>query len=329
MAAPATNDNRPDRKLLWPAVDFFTRVIREPSFPAQAVDRERARALIGIRQAEQSPSRVAGKTFMHLVYGKHPYAMSALEDPVAVKALRWQDLLAFHRRYYVGKNALIVIVGDASRRTAERLAKTIVGKLPSGRAAPALPAVRPLSRGVTKRISFPSTQTYIFTGQPGIRRHDPDFFPLYVGNHILGGGSFTSRLFDIVREKNGLSYSIYSHFQPQQQTGVYYMYLQTSIASRQRALQLTWQTLMTYFRQGPTEQELVAAKKYLTGNYPLTMDNSGKIAGKLAMIGFYRLPLNYLDEVTARINAVTLQQIRDAYHRHLQPDKFVTVIVGG
>ena len=329
MAAPATNDNRPDRKLLWPAVDFFTRVIREPSFPAQAVDRERARALIGIRQAEQSPSRVAGKTFMHLVYGKHPYAMSALEDPVAVKALRWQDLLAFHRRYYVGKNALIVIVGDASRRTAERLAKTIVGKLPSGRAAPALPAVRPLSRGVTKRISLPSTQTYIFTGQPGIRRHDPDFFPLYVGNHILGGGSFTSRLFDIVREKNGLSYSIYSHFQPQQQTGVYYMYLQTSIASRQRALQLTWQTFMTYFRQGPTEQELVAAKKYLTGNYPLTMDNSGKIAGKLAMIGFYRLPLNYLDEVTARINAVTLQQIRDAYHRHLQPDKFVTVIVGG
>ena len=180
-----------------------------------------------------------------------------------------------------------------------------------------------------KQIEFPASQSHVYLGQPGVRRGDPDYFPLYVGNYILGGGGLVSRLSEEVREKNGLSYSVYSYFLPLRQPGPLTMGLQTKNTQRDKALQLMRQVLVDFIDKGPTEKELVAAKKNITGGFPLRLDSNGKIAENLAVISFYGLPLTYLDEFIPRVESVTVEQIRDAFRRRIDPQRMVTVMVGG
>lgn len=180
-----------------------------------------------------------------------------------------------------------------------------------------------------RRITFPASQSHIRIGQPGVTRTDPDYFPLYVGNYILGGGGLVSRLSEEVREKRGFSYSIYSYFLPMRRKGPFILGLQTKNSQRDQALKVVRKVLADFVAQGPTEKELEAAKKYLTGSFPLRIDSNGKIADYLTIIGFYGLPLTYLNDFIPRIEAVTIAQIRDAYQRRVHPEKMVTVIVGG
>ena len=166
-------------------------------------------------------------------------------------------------------------------------------------------------------------------GMPGMRRGDPDYFPLYVGNYILGGGGLVSRLSQEIREKRGLSYSVYSYFYPLRDKGPFVMGLQTRNDQRHQALKVMGETLNTYLGKGPSEAELEAAKKHITGGFALRLDSSGKIAGYLAVLGFYHLPLTYLDDFNKNIEAVTLEQVKDAFRRRIDPNRMVTVVVGG
>jgi zinc protease len=162
-----------------------------------------------------------------------------------------------------------------------------------------------------------------------VTRADPDYFALYVGNYVLGGGGFDSRLLNEVRQKRGLAYSAYSYFAPMQAGGVFQMGLQTRVDQTQQAVQVVRDTLTTFVEKGVSEAELTQAKNNLIGGFPLRIDSNKKILEYLAVIGFYDLPLNYLEAFPARVEAVTAVQIQAAFKRHVHPDKLVTVIVGG
>lgn len=317
-----------DAALLEPAVNLFARLIAAPSFPEPSLTRERARLRVGLQKERQNPGAVIQRAFMRALYGDHPYAHEPVGDEAGIDAIGRDDLITHHRRYYTGNNALLVIVGNLSEREARRLSERVLGGLPAGEAAAPIPPVTEPAPA-EQVIRFPATQSHIRLGQPGISRHDPDYFPLFVGNYTLGGGGLVSRLSDAVREKRGLSYSVYSYFHPMGGRGPFVLGLQTRNDQRREALTVVRQVLSDFVANGPTEPELQAAKKHLTGSFPLRLDSGGKIADQLAAIGFYRLPLSYLDDFIPSVEKVTTQQIRDAFRRRVQPDKLVTVIVGG
>ncbi|MCL4316020.1 MAG: insulinase family protein [Gammaproteobacteria bacterium] len=318
--------------LLQPALDLMAQVLRAPTFPAAAFERERNRMLVGLRQQEQSPGDIAGKNFYKALYAGHPYAGEPGGTEQSVSKLTREDMAAFHARYYVAHNAVVAIVGALSRAQAEALAEQVAGLLPPGERASALPAAAPpmtTQAPQTVSLPHPSSQTHILLGQIGMSRDDPDYFPLLVGNHILGGNGLVSRISNEVREKRGLSYSAYSYFAPMRVAGPYTLGLQTRNDKAEEALQVLRNTLSTFVAKGPSGKELKAAKQNITGGFALRLDSNGKLLDYLALIGFYNLPLDYLDTYTRQVEQVTLAQIKDAFQRRIRPEQMVTVIVGG
>ena len=223
---------------------------------------------------------------------------------------------------------MVAIVGDLSRVQAEQMAQTLVGGLPAGRPAAALPPVPALPRARDIHLTQATAQTQVLMGEPVLRRGDPDYFALYVGNHILGGSGMVSRIAQEVREKRGLAYSAYSFFIPMRRAGPYQLGLQSKNSSADEALQVLRATLKRFLADGPSAKELKEAKENITGGFPLNIDSNSKLVGYLAMIGFYRLPLDYLGRFNSRVEAETLAQIRDAFHRRRHPARMVPVTVG-
>lgn len=315
-------------EILNPALDVMAQILRQPTFPQDSFERERKRMLISLRQQKESPEQIAALAFDKAIYGDHPYGAPPLGTEATVNALTREDAVKYHGRYYVANNAIVAIVGALDRTQAQALAETLVANLPQGEVPPPLPRVRDLEAAQNITIEHPSAQTHILIGQPGINRADPDYFALYVGNHTLGGSGLVSRLSEEIREKRGLSYSVYSYFAPMRERGPFTLGLQTRNENAAEATQVVRDVLADFVARGPTAKELRASKQNITGGFPLRIDTNKKIIGYIGMIGFYNLPLNYLDTFIGRIEAVTLPQIQEAFKRRIQPDKMVTVMVG-
>ena len=194
------------------------------------------------------------------------------------------------------------------------IAQRLTEDLPRGTAATPL-AEPSLPKAAEKRLAHPSAQAHLLLGLPALKRGDPDFFPLLVGNYVLGGGGFVSRLMQEVRDKRGYAYSVYSYFAPMRQTGPFQIGLQTKRSQAADALKLTRDILDGFLKQGPSEAELAAAKANLTGSFPLRLDSNHKILENVAMIGFYGLPLDYLDTYQAKVQAVTVDDVKRAFGR--------------
>ena len=310
------------------AIATFLRVLHAPDFPEAVVRREKQRLIAAIREAEADPGTVAEKAFYRKLYGSHPYAQDESGEPEAVARITRADLQRFHRAHYSAPNAVISIVGDLTRAEAEALAQRIATGL--GRA----PAVAPLAQPVAPpagetRLAHPSAQSHVLLGALGVRRNDPDFFPLFVGNYVLGGGGFDSRLLKEVRDQRGYAYSAYSYFLPMALSGPFQVGLQTKLAQTDDALKVARDTVRSFIAEGPSEAELVQAKANLTGGFPLRIDSNRKILEYLAVIGFYGLPRDYLDTWVDRVKAVDVAAVRDAFARRLNADAMVTVVVGG
>lgn len=318
-----------DPAQLEPAMELMSQVISQPDFNKRDFKRERERKLVALRRSEQEPSSIAGYRFYEAVFGKHPYATRPIGTEASLKKITLKDIRAYYKQYYVARNAIIAIVGDVDRKDAERLASQLTMELPAGEAAAETPVVPRLAQAAEQRIHHPSTQTTVRMGAPGMHRGDPDYFPLYVGNHVLGGGGLVSRLFIEVRDKRGLSYGVSSYFSPMAQDGPYTLGLQTRNDQVDEALDVMRSILIEYHDKGPTDKELTASRKNITGGFALRIDSNSKIVEYLGMIGFYNLPLDYLDTFNDKIMAVTREQIIDAYQRRVDPDRMVTVIVGG
>ncbi len=308
------------------AVGLLAAILARPTFPESVLVRERQRLIQAIREAETKPQVIAQRNFDAMIYGSHPYGAHATPETVA--EISRDDLVAFHRAHYGAGNAVVSMIGAIDRARAERIAERLVRDLPVGGGAENVPPVKPLERAEERRIEHPATQSHILVGQPSIARGDPDFFPLLVGNYVLGGGGFVSRLYEQVREKRGLAYSVYSYFAPRLQPGPFTIGLQTKKEQTDVALGVVRDTLDRFLAEGPTEAELQAAKDNLVGGFALRIDSNAKIVENLALIGFYRLPLDYLDRWTDRVGAVTLAQVRDAFARVLDAKRMATVVVG-
>lgn len=310
------------------AIRVLARLISQPAFPADMLQRDRTRAISAIREALTQPDAIAARAFMTSLYGTHPYAFSP--TPESLRTITRKDLQAFHRTYYVAESATITIVGDATRSRAEAIAEELsmrLNRLPAGQKQAGLPDVKVIA-GAEKFIEHPATQSHILMGMPALTRGDPDFFALTVGNYILGGGGFVSRLMQEVREKRGLSYSVFSQFESRMQKGPFMISLQTQKAQTRGAVKVVRETFNAFMQNGPTEAELKAAKDNLVEGFPLRMDNNSKVLALVSMIGYYGLPLDYLNNWTDRVSAVTVSDIREAFARKLSPDGLSTVIVG-
>lgn len=307
------------------AVPLVGRLLAEPSFPQEFLTRDKARTIASIKESLTQPEAIADKAFSHLLYGDHPYGQQLTVE--SVTAITRDDLLAFHAAHYVANRATVALIGDVTREQADKIAQELTRRLPQGAALPALPAL-PVVKGTEERIPHQASQAHILIGMPAMARHDPDHFALTVGNYVLGGGGFASRLMQQVREKRGLTYGVSSYFNPMAQAGPFQIGLQTKKEQANEALKVTRDTVAEFLRDGPTAAELKAAKDNLIGGFSLRIDSNKKILENIAAIGFYQLPLDYLDTWTAKVAAVTATQVKDAFNRKLQMDKLSTVVVG-
>jgi len=308
-----------------PALAIMATVMRAPTFPDGVVERERDRAIAGLKDALTRPDTIAGRAFVRALYGSHPYARQS--TPESLAAIGRADLVDFHRRHYVAGRAVVTVVGDVDRAGAERIAQELTAGLPVGSGAAALPPVSLPAAG-EERIAHPAAQAHVLLGLPAMRRGDPDFFPLVVGNYVLGGGGFVSRLMQEVREKRGYAYSVYSYFAPSRDLGPFQIGLQTKREQVGEAMKVVDEVLKKFLAEGPTADELKAAKANVVGSFPLRLDSNRKILENVATIGFYGLPLDWLDTYRGKAAAVSIEQIRDAFARRVRPENLMTVIVG-
>ncbi len=312
------------------ALAILAAVLQKPTFPKQIFEREQLRTLAALKEAETRPEVLADRAFRALVYGIHPYSMRGAGELNTVTGLRREDLVEFYNRYFKSDYAVVSIIGDLTRSEAGAIAEQLTGGLT--RSAQPLAPVAPVASLKTaqpSRISHPATQAHVLIGQPGVKRLDPDYFALFLGNHVLGGGGFTSRLNEEIRQKRGYAYSTYSYFSPLAAEGPFQVALQTKKEQVDAALKVAQDTLAKFVADGPTPLELDAAKQNIIGGFPLRLDSNKKILDYLSIIGFYRLPLTYLEDFPLKIEQVTLQQVKDAWRRRIHPERMVTVVVAG
>ncbi|MCX7094930.1 MAG: pitrilysin family protein [Methylobacter sp.] len=318
-----------DKPLFDKALETMQVILTQPKFNEADFQREKNRTLAGLKQQEESPGDLAGIAFYKALYGDHPYGHPSSGLIPTVSVLTVSDLRNFYQKYYVAANAMVVIVGDLTKPQAEQTAEKLIGGLAAGQKPEPLPEVlMPVKAGM-QHIEFPSSQTHVLVGMPGSYRKDPDYFTLYVGNHILGGGALVSKLFDEVREKRGLAYSASSSFAPLFRSGPFAISLQTRNDQTGQALDVVNKTLADFIAKGPTEAELTAAKQNITGGFAMRFDTNKKLASYVSMIGFYEMPLDYLDTFQQNIDKVTAASVKDAFKRRIDPQLMQTITVGG
>lgn len=315
--------------LLERAVALAARQMAAPAWPEAVWQRDRERLLAALQQAETRPGTLASRTFAQSVFGDHPYGQQATAE--SYRAIGTADMRDFYRRHMAACRAQVTLVGAIDRAQAERIAQRLMAAVqPHGCAPlPAVSEVAPLQAGVERWLPFAgAAQAQVLIGQPGIARSDPDFFPLFVGNYILGGGGFVSRLTTEVREKRGLSYSVYSYFSPGRHAGPFQIGLTTRPDQARQAVQVARDVVQRFVQDGPTEAELQGAKAFLINGFGLRIDSNRKLLDNVANIAWSGLPLDYLDTWTEQIRRVTRADIQRAFARVVQPERMATVVVG-
>ena len=309
------------------SLDLLRLAVTKPRFDESAVARVKAQTIIRMRVASQQPGVIAEQEFYKQLYDNHPYSSPPDGEPRTVEQIEREDLVFFHRSFYVAENALITLVGGIDRKQAELIAEEISSGLAKGTAPPSLPSPEESTVGFFSQ-DFPSIQSHVRVGALGLKRKDKDYFPLLVGNHVLGGNPLVSILFNEVRAKRGLSYSVYSYFLPLAENGPFLISLQTSGPQKDEAISTVKTALEKFLSEGPSEEELISAKKNLIGSFPLRIDSNKELVNYASMIGFYDLPLDYLEQFPKKIADVTMQDVTDSFRRRVKLQKLVTVIVG-
>ncbi|HTN31500.1 MAG TPA: pitrilysin family protein [Pseudomonas sp.] len=310
-----------------PALALFTEVVGRPMFPSDALARIRNQLLSSIEFNKKNPGKLASQALFEQLYGTHPYAHPSEGTAKSLNGIRQAQLRNFHRRAYAAGNVVIALVGDLSRSEAEAIAAGVSRALPKGTALAR--TVEPVAPAPGHRhVEFPSNQTHLQMAQLGIARGNPDYAALYLGNQVLGGGGFGSRLMEEVREKRGLTYGIYSGFSPMQTRGPFMISMQTRADYSEGSLALIKDMVRQFLAEGPSQTELQQAKRELAGSFPLSTASNAAIVGQLGAIGFYDLPLDHLERFVDEVQRLDAEQVRAAMNRHLNPDSFVVVTVG-
>jgi zinc protease len=327
MALLSLRSLREDR-ILHAALDMASDMLARPTFPQAAFQREVEQMRIAIEARQQDPGDVADEAFWRAMYAGHAYAEPPGGTTESIDRLTLDAVHDFYKAYYVQRNATVAVVGQLTRLEAEEVVERVLRGLSTGDPVAPVNAASLPSVATTEAIEYPSEQTHVLVGQPGMSRTDSDYYALYVGNHILGGSGLVSRVSNEIREQRGLAYSAYSYFMPMRVNGPFQMGLQTRNDQADQALSVLRETLRHFIQDGPTADELQRAKDNIIGGFALRLDSNSKITENLAVMGFYGLPLDYLDRFIERVEAVTLEQVQDAFQRRVHPERLIVVRVG-
>ena len=313
------------------AVQLAASMLSAPTYDANILAREKQRTVTSLLEAETKPEYVLERRFKKMVYGSYPLADTP--SVKSVSTITSADLQQFHKQFYRGDRMIVSIVGDVDSAQANDIVQMLLKRIPqSGPAIAVLPElqrspVEPLSQREV-RIPFDSQQAHIAMGMTAISRNNPDYFPLLVGNYVLGGGGFVSRLMGEVREKRGLAYSVFSYFAPGKDTGIFQAGLQTKSDQGALALDVMSTTIAKFIAEGPNATELVAAKANLINGYPLRIDNNRKLLDNVSSIAWNDLPLDTMEIWTKQVEAVTLEQVTVAFQKYLAMDRMKIVVLG-
>lgn len=314
--------------ILTKSVAIFSEVITQPIFKQKQLTREKRQVLQAIKVAQQSPASVASKAFSQAVFDQHPYAHSIIGNENSIKNIGISDLKRHYQQFYVAKNLTIALVGDISKVKAKQIARQISHGLNIGKSVKPNPSLVPLTHSKDIHIEFPSQQTHLLIGQVGINRTHPDYYALYLGNHIFGGSGLTSILNNDIREKKGLAYSVVSYFSKMKSNGYFLINLQTKNKQVSEAQNIAIQSL-DYFINNPIDkQKLEDGKANIIGGFSLKTASNANILTYLSIIGFYNLPLNYLSAFIDKIKTINAQDIQSAFARLIDMDKLIVLTVG-
>lgn len=311
------------------ALQTFVTVIGQPRFPESELERRRKQMQVALKKIEEDPGSVAKRAFYQAVYPDHPYSSPTAGTRDSLTAITRSDVEAFYQTFFSTAGAVVTMVGAIDRAEAETIANRISQALPQGPAPEPLPPPSAVTEAKTVTIPHPSEQAHVLIGQQGVARGEASHFPLYLGNYTLGGGGFSSRLMQEIRNNQGLAYSVYSYFFPMRHRGPFRLGFQTRKDQVDQALDAAYAEVRRFVADGPTKEELEHSRNSLVLGFPLRIADNASMIDYLSMIGYYRLPLDYLDTWTARISAISHEQIVAAFQDRMNPDQMITVIVGG
>lgn len=307
--------------------DLLSDVLLHPTFPDGEVERERELIKGSLRQDEEDPEFLAGRAFWNGVYDGHPYGRLVRGSPETLDRVNREDVVRFYSEYFRPNNSILSVVGDISPGEldgliAEFLSGWQEGPVPERRAYP-------LEAPVKKVVAIDKdvTQASIIVGHLGVRRDNPDFYPLLVMNYILGGGGFSSRLMESIRENMGLAYSVHSSFSSSREPGVFEVVVQTKNASAKTVIEEIVRQMSRMRQQEVSEQELGDAKAYLVGSFPLRLDTMRAVANFLAAVEYHGLGPDFADRFPEYINAVTREDLQRVADKYLHPEEYVLVVV--
>lgn len=313
------------------AVQLASAMLSAPTYDAKILVREKQRMTTALLEAETKPESVLDRRFRKSVYGSYPLGNSPTVQTIA--NISASDLQQFHKQFYRGDRMIVSIVGDVSKVEAAEIVQGLLQRVPqSGPSIAKLPEferspVEPLSqREVT--IPFDTQQAHIAMGMTAVTRNNPDYFPLLVGNYVLGGGGFVSRLMSEVREKRGLAYSVFSYFAPGKDAGIFQAGVQTKNDQAALALDVMSSTIAQFIADGPSQSELDSAKANLINGYPLRIDNNRKLLDNVSSIAWNNLPLDTMEVWTKQVEAVNLEQVKAAFQKYLAMDRMKIVVLG-
>ncbi|MGE4372639.1 MAG: M16 family metallopeptidase [Xanthobacter sp.] len=302
--------------------------VNEPRFDTEAIERIRAAQLAGLRRASTDPGSIASKRWSQLAFPNHPYGQQVSGTLESVPTLTHEDIVNFARHTMARDNLRVAVVGDITPEELGKRLDEVFGRLPEKAQLQPVADITPQNIGTREVVELDVPQSVVIMGTVGLERQDPDFVPLFVLNHILGGSAFSSRLFKEVREDRGLAYSVGSHLAALDHTGMWVASTATKNESAGQAVDLISDNFRRILTKGPTAEELKEAKSYLTGSYALRFDTSSKVAGQLLQIQLDELGKDYIDQRNALVEAVTLEDIQRVAQRLAKAQDALVVVVG-
>ncbi len=308
--------------------DLFSDIVLNPTFPEEEIKRNKDLIKGSLKQSEEDPSFVASKAFRKAVYGELPYGRLVRGSVETIDAIRREDILRFHSELYRPNNAFLSVVGDL---TAEELSSLINRFLAEWKPGdlPKRPSLStPAGKKETILIDKDLTQANIILGHRGVSRGNPDYYAVSVMNYVLGGGGFSSRLMQTVRDRMGLAYDIHSVFVPYKEGGLFEVEVQTKNESADTVIGVIYEQLKKVREEQITDRELEDAKAYLTGSFPRRLDTNRKIADFLAAVEFYDLGLDYVEKYPVFVKSVTKDDVLRVAKKYLQAPNLVTIVVG-
>jgi zinc protease len=316
------------KKDLPAGLELLAEVLTSAVFPQEEIERQKNAVIASIRAKQEQPGEIAEMRFAAAVFPQTRYGRPVEGTEASVKAIPQASLREFYQRYYRPNRSIMAIVGDISHQEMTEALNQAFRSWGKGEPPPnplALPAAQ---ESGTIRVNKDLTQANLILGQRGVGRENPDYYALQVMNYILGGGGFSSRAMDSIRNQRGLAYSVYSYFSAEKGHGIFQFVMQTKNETALQAIDIAKEEIRRMRQTPVSDAELNDAKDYLTGSFPLRFDTMGKVANFLAQVEYFKLGLDYPERYPDLIRKITIDDIRRVAQKYLEPEKMITVIVG-